>query len=86
MNNKQQKTFELIFKNPIQSNVKWTDIESLFQHLGADINEGNGSRVRIALNNTRASFHRPHPDRETDKGALKSVRKFLINAGVTNEV
>ena len=27
-------------------------------------------------------FHRPHPRKETDKGAVKSVRKFLENAGV----
>ena len=81
-----QKTFESIFKDPVQSNIKWTDIESLFKNLGADISEGNGSRVRIVLHNTRASFHRPHPQRETDKGAIMSVRKFLILAGVTHEI
>ena len=27
--------------------------------LGAEISEGNGSRVRIALNGVRAVFHRP---------------------------
>lgn len=50
--------------------------------LGATISEGNGSRVRVKLNQERAVFHRPHPDRNTDKGAVKSVRKFLMNAGV----
>jgi len=34
------------------------------------------------LNDIVAVFHRPHPQKETDKGALKSVRRFLINAGV----
>ena len=82
MNKKHQKTLESIFKKPIQSNVKWTDIETLFNNLGAEISEGNGSRVRIALNGVRAVFHRPHPKRETDKGALVSVRRFLENAGV----
>jgi hypothetical protein len=82
MNKKQQKIFELVFKNPVQSNIKWTDIESLFKGLGAEITEGNGSRVRIALHNLRAVFHRPHPEKETDKGALMSVRKFLIEAGM----
>ena len=86
MNKKQQKIFESIFKNPVQSNIKWTDIESLFKNLGAEVSEGNGSRVRVALNNTRASFHRPHPQRETDKGAVISVRKFLKLAGVTDEI
>ena len=42
-----------------------------------------GSRVRIYLNNIRAVFHRPYPGNETDKGALKSMRRFLIEAGVS---
>jgi hypothetical protein len=38
--------------------------------------------VRVALNDVRAVFHRPHPRKETDKGAVKSVRRFLTEAGV----
>lgn len=49
---------------------------------GAEIREGRGSRVRIALNHVRAVFHRPHPGKETDKGAVASMRRFLIEAGV----
>lgn len=82
MNKKHRKTLESIFKKPVQSNVRWVDIEALFENLGAEISEGSGSRVRIALNSVRAVFHRPHPKRETDKGALVSVRRFLENAGV----
>jgi len=85
MNKKQRKTLEDIFKYPVQSNVKLTYIESLFNNLGADISEGNGSRVRIELNGVRAVFHRPHPKRETDKGALVSVRRFLTNAGIKHD-
>ena len=39
-------------------------------------------RVRIALNGVRAVFHRPHPRKEIDKGAVKSMRRFLSEAGV----
>lgn len=85
MNAKQQKTLRLIFKTPSSPDVKWADIESLLKNLGAEITEGNGSRVRIALNGIRAVFHRPHPKRVTDKGALVSVRRFLINAGIQND-
>jgi len=49
---------------------------------GADITEGNGSRICIALNGIRAVFHRPHPQRETDKGTIKSMRRFLIETGI----
>lgn len=82
MNSKQENTYKMIFKDPVQSNIEWRDIENLLIALGATISEGNGSRVRIELNGIRAVFHRPHPEKVTDKGAVKSMRKFLENAGV----
>jgi len=78
-----RRTLEAIFADPVRANVVWTDIEALLRSLGADLSEGRGSRVRIALNGVRAVFHRPHPQKETDKGALKSMRRFLTEAGVT---
>lgn len=57
----------------------------MLKSLGANISEGNGSRVRIELNGQRAVFHRPHPEKVTDKGAIKSMLRFLDNAGVKND-
>jgi hypothetical protein len=85
VNNKQRKTLELIFKVPVPSDVRWKDIEALFEGFGAEISEGNGSRVRVCLFGVKAVFHRPHPKNITDKGALISVRKFLINAGIKHD-
>lgn len=82
MNSKHLKTLNAIFAKPTQAGVLWSDIEALLITLDAEISEGNGSRVRIALKGVRAVFHRPHPQKETDKGALKSVRRFLEAAGV----
>lgn len=82
MNKKHRTTLAAIFKVPIQSNVKWSDIESLFSNLEAEISEGSGSRMHVVLNGVKAIFHRPHPKKETDKGALVSVRRFLEHAGV----
>jgi len=82
VNKKHRKTLELIFKKPIPANVRWDDIEALLEALGAQICEGSGSRVRIATKGVKAVFHRPHPKRVTDKGALVSVRRFLENAGI----
>lgn len=82
MNSKHLKTLESIFKRPVPSNIVWSDIESLFLVLGANISEGAGSRIRVKLNNVRAVFHRPHPKKITDKGAVNSVKRFLENAGV----
>lgn len=82
MNRKHQRTLAAIFTTPILSNIKWKDVESLFGALGGEIEEGRGSRVRVLLNKEEAVFHRPHPQKETDKGAVVSVRRFLENAGV----
>ncbi|RZK97702.1 MAG: type II toxin-antitoxin system HicA family toxin [Methylobacterium sp.] len=76
-------TLAAIFADPVRSGVVWSDIESLMSACGAEITEGRGSRIRVALHGVRAVFHRPHPQKETDKGAVKSVRRFLIEAGVT---
>ena len=83
MKSKHRKTLQAIFENPVRVNILWTDIESLLVACGAEISEGRGSRVRIALNGVRAVFHRPHPQKETDKGAVMSMRRFLTEAGVT---
>jgi len=83
MNSKHRKTIELVFRNPVQTNILWTDIEGLLVALGGEVSEGSGSRVRVKLNGVRAVFHRPHPEKTTDKGAVNSVRRFLENAGVS---
>jgi hypothetical protein len=82
MNNKHKNTLTAIFANPVRSNILWSDIEALLMAIGAYREEGRGSRVRFLLNEIPAVFHRPHPQKETDKGAVKSVQKFLIDAGV----
>ncbi len=82
MSPKHRRTLEAIFANPVRANVPWKDIESLLAALGAEISEGRGSRVRVALGGVRAVFHRSHPRKETDKGALLSMRRFLSEAGV----
>lgn len=82
MNKKHRKTLEAIFENPLRSDIPWKDIESLFTALGGSVSAGSGSRVRVALKGVRAVFHRPHPQKETYKGAVKSVRRFLKEAGV----
>ncbi|OGV41519.1 MAG: hypothetical protein A3F46_00260 [Legionellales bacterium RIFCSPHIGHO2_12_FULL_42_9] len=84
MNAKHKKVLQSIFETPVNASIVWKDIEALFLVLGAKISEGSGSRVRVALNGVRAIFHRPHPKKEADKGAVVSVRRLLKEAGVTS--
>lgn len=86
MNTKHKRTLAAIFHEPVRSDVEWKEIENLLKALGAEIYGGRGSRVRVALKGVRAVFHRPHPQKVTDKGALKSVKRFLITAGVKNDI
>ena len=82
MNKKQRRTLERIFEKPERSDISWNDIESLFIAPGTDVSEGRGSRVRVALKDVRAVFHRPHPQRVTNKSTVRSVRRFLLETGV----
>ncbi|MCG6858023.1 MAG: type II toxin-antitoxin system HicA family toxin [Salaquimonas sp.] len=82
MNAKYEKTLERIFTNPAPADIKWRDIETMLVSLGAGIKEGRGSRITVRLNGRRAVFHRPHPKPDTDKGAVKTLRQFLIDAGI----
>jgi len=85
MRKKHKLTLKRINATPTLANIKWKDIESLLRALGAKITEGEGSRVRVLLNNERAIFHEPHPEKESRKGSVEDIRKFLQNAGVKND-
>lgn len=83
LKSKHRKTLQAIFDDPVRANIVWRDVENLLEACGAQISEGRGSRVRIVLNDVKAIFHRPHPRKETNKGAIVSMRRFLTEAGVT---
>ena len=83
MDRKHLKTLQAIFEKPERANIIWRDIEALLISSGAEVSEGSGSRVRIALKNVRAVFHRPHPRKEANKATVKSVRRFLEEAEIT---
>lgn len=85
MQKKHKEILRAIYRVPVLSNVKWADVEALLSHLGAEMGQGAGSRICFRLNGVRAVFHRPHPRKEIDKGALVSVRRFLENAGIKND-
>jgi hypothetical protein len=82
MTSTHRRTLAAVFADPVRANILWSDIEALLAAAGAILSEGRGSRVRVSLNGVDAVFHRPHPRRETDRGAVRSVRRFLREAGV----
>jgi len=82
MNSQQRRTLARIFAEPTPVDLRWSEIEGVFRALGAEIGEGSGSRVRVALMGVRAVFHRPHPSPETKRGAVRAVRDLLTAAGI----
>jgi len=82
MKRKNKSTLQKIFQHPVSSNIKWSDIESLLNELGAEISEREGSRIGVKLFADRRVFHRPHPSPDTDKGAVASIRDWLKSNGV----
>ena len=56
MTRKHRKTLGALFSDPVRANIPWADIEALLLALGAEREEGSGSRVRFALNGIRAVF------------------------------
>ncbi len=82
MRKKHRKTLDAIFSRPTKASIKWDNVEALLKAFGAYIEERKGSRVAIELNDVVAIFHRPHPEKELDKGAVASIRRFLNEAGV----
>ncbi|MEN9355432.1 MAG: hypothetical protein RL318_2757 [Fibrobacterota bacterium] len=76
------KTLVAIWARPVQGGIRWSSIEALFRHLGAEITEREGSRIGVFLFGEVRVFHRPHPSPDTDKGAVASIRKWLEVNGV----
>jgi len=60
----------------------WKDIESPLIAAGAEVIEGNGSRVRFHKDGIIATFHRPHPKKDAKPYQVRNARKFLKQLGV----
>jgi hypothetical protein len=83
MNNSQHNTLIKIFQDPVPADILWKDIESLLMATAAKISEGKGSRIRVkSIGVPPAVFQRPYLRPETDKGAVKSVRRLLKDADI----
>jgi hypothetical protein len=88
MNNRQRKTLEAIFSDPVNGSLQWARIEALFVAIGCNVVEGNvvegnGSSVMFEKEGRRAYFHRPHPQREALVYHIKAVREFLLKLEIT---
>jgi HicA toxin of bacterial toxin-antitoxin, len=77
VNNKQRRTLELIWAEPVNGNIEWARIEALLKALGCRVIEGAGSSVTFELRGRKATIHRPHPNKEALRYRVNAVREFL---------
>ena len=82
MNKRQQTTLSRIKERPTRSDIKWQEIQSFFKAVGAEIHQGEGSRVQVILKSKVLRLHQPHPNKELKKYAIEAIRDFLINTEV----
>nr|MBL8412766.1 type II toxin-antitoxin system HicA family toxin [Dechloromonas sp.] len=83
MSHKHANLMRSIFQDPLPANLHWREIESLLNHLGAEIEPAHGARFRITLNKVEAFLHHPHNSSTCSRSDIKTVREFLAHAGVT---
>ena len=83
VNNRHKKTLALLYSRPERGDLRWGDVAALLVALGCRELAGDGSRVRfVSSSGLILRLHRPHPRPEVDKGAVKSIRRFLEEMGV----
>jgi hypothetical protein len=75
-------TLAAVFANPVRANLRWGDIEAMLKSIGAAVEEREGVAHSGRANGVVAVFHRPHPNPHASRPQVRSVRRFLMNAGV----
>ena len=65
----------------LNAGLHWSKVEALLVKSGAEVIEGQGSRVTFVLDDRKFTMHRPHPRRECGRGLVKAVRDFLRECG-----
>lgn len=83
MNSKHRKTLAAVYIDLVFGTVAWAAIEKLLVAAGAEVIEGNGSRVRFVKDGEVETFHRPHPAKEAKRYQVRAARAFLKRIGVT---
>ncbi|HZQ60149.1 MAG TPA: type II toxin-antitoxin system HicA family toxin [Casimicrobiaceae bacterium] len=83
MSHKHENLVRAIFHDPISANIHWREIESLLNHLGAEIEQLSGARIRVRLNHHEGILHRPHHGNTLGRQDIMHLREYLARARIT---
>jgi hypothetical protein len=81
VNTKHRKTLRAVFTKPTSPSIVFNDIEALLVALGGQLNEREGSRVKITIKGEQWRCHRPHPGKEAKRYQVEEIRELLERIG-----
>ena len=83
MSRKHLHLLETVFQDTHNANIHWREIESLLNHLGAEVEPAHGARFKVTLNGITDFLHHPHHSSVCSRDLVKRLRELLGRAGVT---
>jgi hypothetical protein len=83
MNHRHRKVLHQLFSHPINPNIHFRDIETIFGELGADVSHSGNGKLHVALNGHTANFQ--NPGKSMPKEEVIQVRKFIETCGIEPE-
>jgi hypothetical protein len=66
----------------VDNNIKWNDVVSLVTRLGATIEQGSGSRVKVTFPNTVWSVHLEGSGKKLKFGIIRELKGVLEKEGL----
>jgi hypothetical protein len=83
MSNKHANLLRTILQDQFSANIHWREVESLLNHLGAEIEPSHGARFKVTLNGITDFVHHPHHSNVCTRELIKHVKEFLLHAGIS---
>jgi hypothetical protein len=83
MSHKHEHMIQAIFQDPPSGNIHWREVESLLNHVGAEIETLQGARIKVRLGKFEGILHRPHHSNVLNRQDIKHLREFLAHGGIT---
>ena len=83
MNHKHRKILHAIFAHPVSNNIAFKDVVSVFEELGAEVDNKTGNRIGVKLNGHSVAFSHAH--HALPKEEVIEVKKFLTTCGIDPE-
>lgn len=83
MSHKHHALMRAVFQDPISANIHWREVESLLNHLDAELEPAHGGRFRVRLNGQEDFLCAPHHGAACTRDLIKHLREILLRAGLS---